>query len=97
MKNPILNLLLVSLYTTKAFRYEATKTGHCPYKPGDIKSPKFNSEILSTSQWLNIYDRKELNDHHTCYSVRFEQTGEDSEMESHPHIFEYLQLSTNIN
>ena len=50
------------------------KEGKCPYKPGDIKNDmiaKVDAELLHGT-WINIYDRKHLNDHMKCVSVSFD-------------------------
>ena len=45
--------------------------GRCPVAPGDLDSNvkrSLNYEKLS-GNWINIYDRKHLNEHLKCFGV----------------------------
>lgn len=77
------------------------KEGHCPYKPGDIKVDmvaKINAELLHGT-WINIYDRKHLNDHMKCVSVAFEDYHEDRDEDAGPQknfpTYSLLNISKN--
>ena len=68
-----LTLLLAALQGyTEAFQYDV-KEGHCPYKPGEIKSHAVHLNDLGFLEgpWINVFDRKELNENIKCYSVDF--------------------------
>ena len=73
------------------------KEGHCPYKPGDIKVvKKVNAELLHGT-WINIYDRKHLNDHMKCVSLSFEDymSVDDDEPGKNFPTYSMMNLSKN--
>ena len=78
----LLTYLLLTQGCSASFKQNlAMKKGHCPYKAGDIKVDmvaKVEAELLQGS-WINIYDRKHLNDHVKCVSVAFEDYQSDDE------------------
>lgn len=50
------------------------KSGHCPYKPGDIKSKVSNFNFTRmTGIWKVAYDEKELTQNFTCMGARFDE------------------------
>ena len=73
MKSILKPLLLCLLATPSSYGFSTSKVkkGHCPTRPGDLKSQNLDPEVLG-GQWINIFDRKGLNGHLECYSVRFE-------------------------
>jgi hypothetical protein len=64
-------LALTLLQVIKAFKYDRTAPGACPYKPGDLATKVEMDTSLLPGVWLNVYDRKDLNDDIKCYSVMF--------------------------
>ena len=81
------------------FKYDELERGHCPFKPGEIETINMDPEVLN-GVWINIFDRKILNEHMKCYSIRFHgfNAFEDFEQEEKPRstYFEYTTLSTDI-
>ena len=87
--------------------YYPEADGPCPFKAGALDSnvkTSLNAHKLA-GPWVNIYDRKVLNDEYKCYGVNLIHThayppGEgtlDNEelMKDVPKVFEYLK-STNV-
>ena len=91
-----MKLLIISLLqlTLSAFKYEQSTPGKCPYKPGEIKAPQIDTSTLN-GVWLNIFDRKELNEHLKCYSVWFH--GNNADPEHKPDMFIYNQMSADTD
>jgi hypothetical protein len=87
--------------------YYPEADGPCPFKAGALDSNvkgTLNAHRLA-GPWVNIYDRKILNDEYKCYGVNFIHTHptptEDGALENEalmkdvPKVFEYLK-STNV-
>jgi hypothetical protein len=83
-----------------AFRYNELKPGRCPHRPGDIETAKFAAGDIE-GLWLNVFDRKALNEEIKCYSARFngfspddyEEFEVEEKKRAPPTFFEYLSLS----
>jgi hypothetical protein len=101
-------LLLTLLKSRLSAVYYPEAEGGCPFKAGALDSNvkgSLNAHRLA-GPWVNLYDRKVLNDEYKCYGVNFihthpwpsneEGTLENEElMKDVPKIFEYLK-STNV-
>jgi hypothetical protein len=87
--------------------YYPEAEGACPFKAGTLGSNvkgSLNAHRLA-GPWVNLYDRKILNDEYKCYGVNFIHThsfpNEDGALENEelmadvPKVFEYLK-STNV-
>ena len=87
--------------------YYPEADGACPFKAGSLDSNvkvNLNAHRLA-GPWVNIYDRKILNDEYKCYGVNLIHTHsfpdeegilEDEQlMKDVPKVFEYLK-STNV-
>jgi hypothetical protein len=70
-------LVLMALFNSnvKAIEYPE-KAGHCPFDAGHLISnvkDTLNSHRL-TGRWMNVFDKKTLNDNHKCYGVKLMHT-----------------------
>merc|ERR1719460_1116144 len=87
--------------------YYPEADGPCPYKAGALDSNvkhTLNAHKLA-GPWVNIYDRKVLNDEYKCYGVNFVHThafpqgegvlGNEELMKDVPKVLEYMK-STNV-
>jgi hypothetical protein len=52
--------------------YDNLKSGHCLFSREDIATNKIDLSKLSGT-WLNIFDRKEMNDQFKCGSISISQ------------------------
>jgi hypothetical protein len=76
MIKPLTYFLLVN--SIQAFLQIEPKEGPCSLAAGERKHEKFDANLLK-GQWMNMYDRKELNEHFKCYGVDFDQLTPDDE------------------
>jgi len=61
--------------------YDNLKQGPCSYKSGDIALDPMDVNELN-GFWINVFDRKELNNLYKCYSVELDPLhSEDDEHE----------------
>ena len=87
--------------------YYPEADGACPFKAGELDSNvkgTLNAHRLA-GPWVNIYDRKILNDEYKCYGVNLIHThsfpqeedaiANEKLMSDVPKVFEYLK-STNV-
>lgn len=102
------SLLLISLLKNEVSAvYYPEAEGACPFKAGTLDSnvkASLNAHRLA-GPWVNLYDRKILNDEYKCYGVNLIHThafpNEEGALESEelmadtPKVFEYLK-STNV-
>ena len=85
------------------FKYDELQEGKCPFKPGEIETMKMDPLKLE-GVWVNVFDRKRLNDHIKCYSARWhgfnpfeEDKFEDDEyVRATPVYYEYSTLSEEV-
>ena len=102
------SLIVLSLLKSEVSAvYYPEAEGACPFKAGALDSnvkANLNAHRLA-GPWVNLYDRKVLNDEYKCYGVNFIHTHsfqeEDGVLENEeamkdvPKVFEYLK-STNV-
>ena len=63
-------MLALFLNKISAFKYHV-QDGACPVKVGELNSNmKANLDRFEMAgNWINVYDRKDMNDHVSCYGV----------------------------
>ena len=105
MKSSLFILSLLKSDVSAVYYPEAE--GACPFKAGALDSnvkASLNAHRLA-GPWVNLYDRKILNDEYKCYGVNFIHThsfpNDEGALENEelmadvPKVFEYLK-STNV-
>lgn len=70
MIKPFVYFLLTN--SIDAFVFENVKDGPCSLAQGAGKGAAFDANLLK-GQWINHYDRKDLNEHYKCYGMDFDQ------------------------
>ena len=97
MKSAIFLASLLS--AANGFEYNTLKPGKCPSKPGSIDgfvSTEFNYNILK-GIWINVFDRKVLNEQYKCIHVDFGEVQEgNAKVPKNIHTFEYLQTAQSV-